>query len=295
MWRAGLFLGASLVLWAHPDQGQAEIRRIAVGLDRPVVVTAPVGDSQRIFIAQQRGKILLLNLADNSINATPFLTISGLATGNEQGLLGLAFHPDYATNGLFYVNYTETGGDTVIAEYGVSGNPDVAIARETRLLTIDQPQINHNGGWIGFGPGDGDLYIATGDGEGVTTSTRGTPRDWETDRTSATTCWARSCASTSTWTISRPIPTATTGFPQRIPSSESRATTRSGVTACAIPIARASIARPGISTSETSDKALVKRSMSFRGGRAGSILGRSGRSGQVVAKPVRVCIGSRSR
>jgi len=166
LWRIGLCLGATLVLAAHPKQAQSEVRRIATGLDRPLFVTAPAGDRQRIFIVEQRGQILLLNLADHSINATPFLTLSGLATENERGLLGLAFHPDYATNGLFYVNYTETGGDSVIAEYSVSENPDVAFTDETRLLTFDQPQKNHNGAWMGFGPDDGYLYISTGDGGG---------------------------------------------------------------------------------------------------------------------------------
>ncbi len=168
-WEAGLCLGAclALALAAQPNRAHAEVRRIATGLDRPVFVTAPPGDSERIFIVEQRGQILVLNLDDDSINPTPFLTLSGLATGNEQGLLGLAFHPDYAATGRFYVNYTEAGGDSVIAEYAVSADPDVALTGETRLLTFDQPQPNHNGGWIGFGPDDGDLYIGTGDGGGA--------------------------------------------------------------------------------------------------------------------------------
>jgi glucose/arabinose dehydrogenase len=149
---------------------EAEVRRVATGLDRPVFATAPPGDADRLFIALQRGDIRILKLATETLEATPFLTVTGptgLATGNEQGLLGLAFHPDYATNRLFYVYYTETGGDSVIAEYEASqADPDIALTTETRLLTFDQPQANHNAGWIGFGPDDGYLYIASGDGGG---------------------------------------------------------------------------------------------------------------------------------
>jgi hypothetical protein len=133
-------------------------------LDRPVFLTAPPNDMERVFILEQHeGEIRLLNLADGVVNVTPFLTISNLRRGDERGLLGLAFHPEYDDNGQFYVNYNRTDGDTVIARYEVSANPDIAAADETVLLTIVQPQANHNGGWIGFGP-DGYLYISTGDG-----------------------------------------------------------------------------------------------------------------------------------
>jgi glucose/arabinose dehydrogenase len=96
----------------------------------------------------------------------PFLDISSLVVaGGEQGLLGLAFHPDFDSNGKFYVNYTDRNGDTVVAEYRVhSANPDRADPTSARtLLRIDQPYANHNGGGVEFGP-DGYLYIATGDG-----------------------------------------------------------------------------------------------------------------------------------
>jgi glucose/arabinose dehydrogenase len=125
------------------------------------------GDTQRLFVTEQRGRILILDLGTLVVNPVPYLDIDSrmLGTG-ERGLLGLAFHPDYASNGLFYVNYTRNGdGDTVIAEYTVTGDPDVAdFDSERILLTINQPQSNHNGGWMGFGPNDGYLYIATGDG-----------------------------------------------------------------------------------------------------------------------------------
>lgn len=146
--------------------------RIASGLSFPVFVTAPPGDASRLFIVEQRGsggvpdqaQIKILNLANNSINAVPFLTIPGVATGGEQGLLGLAFAPDYATTGRFFVNYTRGDWATVIARYTVSPDPNVANPTGTPILTIAQPFDNHNGGWIGFGPLDGFLYAAMGDG-----------------------------------------------------------------------------------------------------------------------------------
>jgi glucose/arabinose dehydrogenase len=128
-----------------------------------------------LFIVQQNGVILILNLNTGVLNATPFLTISGLQTGGEQGLLGLAFDPAYATNGKFYVKCTVSGGAfnagvNQIRQYQVSSNPDIADttpANIKTMLTIDQPQTNHNGGWIGFSPrldDDHNLYIANGDG-----------------------------------------------------------------------------------------------------------------------------------
>src|SRR5712691_4965401 len=103
-----LFCGASNL------QGQAvqglDAIRVASGLTQPLFVAAPPGDFNRIFIVQQNGQIRILNLVTGTLNTTPFLTISGLAVGGEQGLLGLAFDPSYATNGKFYVNYTALGG-----------------------------------------------------------------------------------------------------------------------------------------------------------------------------------------
>jgi glucose/arabinose dehydrogenase len=148
--------------------------RVASGLSRPVYVTAAPGDSSRLYIVEQHtGQIKILNLTgpnSGAINPTPFLDIDGLATGNEQGLLGLAFHPNYASNGQFYVNYTSTGGSfglgvTNVRRYVRSGDPNIADAGSgTAVMSFDQPQANHNGGWIGFGPNDGYLYVASGDG-----------------------------------------------------------------------------------------------------------------------------------
>jgi glucose/arabinose dehydrogenase len=149
------------------------LERVASGLDRPVYVTHAPGDQERLFIVEKTGTIKILNLTTGTINATPFLTVPDTDdSGNEEGLLGLAFHPEYADNGKFYINVTvdDDGGTaatrTHVRQYIVSGNPDVADTMPTEMLVFNQPQENHNGGWMGFGPNDGYLYIMTGDGGG---------------------------------------------------------------------------------------------------------------------------------
>jgi glucose/arabinose dehydrogenase len=140
------------------------IQSFATGFSSPVDISHPVGDS-RLFVVEQGGKIKILN-PSGATNATAFLTLTTatISTGGERGLLGLAFHPNYATNGYFYVNYTNTAGNTVIARYSVSAtNPEIANPTATILLTITQPFSNHNGGCLRFGP-DGYLYIGMGDG-----------------------------------------------------------------------------------------------------------------------------------
>src|SRR5256714_7141158 len=167
-------LGVTVGLKAQPAAGLDAIR-VASGLNSPLFTTTPPGDFNRLFIVQQTGQIRILNLNSGIMNATPFLTVSNIVSGGEQGLLGLAFDPNYATNGKFYVNYTAPGGAfnagiTQIRQYQVSSDPDIADTTATNiktLLSFDQPQANHNGGWIGFSPRAGDdhnLYIATGDG-----------------------------------------------------------------------------------------------------------------------------------
>ena len=137
------------------------LTQFASGFTDPVEITH-AGDS-RLFVVQQGGLIKIVN-ANGTTNATPFLNLSSIiSTGGERGLLGLAFHPNYATNGFFFVNYTNTAGNTVIARYSVSANPNVASTTGTILMTITQPFSNHNGGSIKFGP-DGYLYIGMGDG-----------------------------------------------------------------------------------------------------------------------------------
>ena len=159
---------------AQPVPGLDAIR-VASGLSSPLFATAPPGDFNRLFIVQQNGVVRILNLNTGTLNATPFLAITGLHTGGEQGLLGLAFDPAYASNGKFYVKCTVAGGAfnagiNQIRQYQVSSNPDLADttpANIKTMLAIDQPETNHNGGWIGFSPrtnDDHNLYIATGDG-----------------------------------------------------------------------------------------------------------------------------------
>jgi glucose/arabinose dehydrogenase len=168
------FAFLTIVIAASPIHGEAiGLQRLAYGLNRPIHVAHAPGDQERLFIVEKPGTIKILNLQTGVINATPFLTVPDTDfSGSEEGLLGLAFHPDYADNGKFYVNVTvDDDGGTVatrthIREYSVSGNPDIADPVATEVLTINQPQENHNGGWIGFGPNDDYLYTMTGDGGG---------------------------------------------------------------------------------------------------------------------------------
>jgi len=131
---------------------------MATGLSFPLYLTAPRGDNDRLFIVEKTGTIRIIK--NGMLLGTPFLDINNLvSTGSEQGLLGLAFDPNYAVNGRFFISYTDVAGDSKIVRYPVSGNPDVAQPGPDRtLLTVDQPYDNHNGGDIVFGP-DGYLYI----------------------------------------------------------------------------------------------------------------------------------------
>ncbi len=136
---------------------------VATGLNRPVAITHAGDGSGRLFLTLQAGQILIYD--GTQVLSTPFLDISALVSCcGERGLLSVAFHPDYEHNGFFYVNYTNTLGDTVIARYTVSADPNVADPNSALiLLTIAQPFANHNGGQLQFGP-DGYLYIGMGDG-----------------------------------------------------------------------------------------------------------------------------------
>ena len=138
------------------------LREIATGLDFPVHLTAPA-DDPRLFIVEKTGAIRIVEGA--SVLAEPFLDVSGLVSNaNEQGLLSVAFHPDYASNGRFFVDYTDDAGDTRVVEYRVSGDPNRADPAPVRtVLAVEQPFRNHNGGLVVFGP-DGMLYVGLGDG-----------------------------------------------------------------------------------------------------------------------------------
>lgn len=141
-----------------------QLEPVLTGLSSPVYVTHARDGSNRLFVVEQGGRVKVLQ--PGGVTSTIFLDITAnVLFGGEQGLLGLAFHPSYATNRRFFVNYTrQPDGATVIAEYQTSASdPNVANATETILLTIPQPFANHNGGMIEFGA-DGFLYIGMGDG-----------------------------------------------------------------------------------------------------------------------------------
>ena len=138
---------------------------IAAATNQPVQVTHAGDGSGRLYIVERRGIILAMD-AGASLRTT-FLDITGRvgSTASEQGLLGLAFPPDYAGKGYFYVNYTDSSGDSVVARFRLLGGDPAAAdpASEEILLRVDQPFANHNGGQLAFGP-DGFLYIGFGDG-----------------------------------------------------------------------------------------------------------------------------------
>jgi glucose/arabinose dehydrogenase len=138
---------------------------VAGGFAKPLFVTHSGDGSDRLFVVEQGGRIFIAK--EGVVNSAPFLDITPIvgSDASEQGLLSVAFHPDYASNGFFFVNYTDKRGDTVIARYQLSTeNPDLADSNSSKfLMTIGQPYVNHNGGQLAFGP-DGYLYIGTGDG-----------------------------------------------------------------------------------------------------------------------------------
>jgi glucose/arabinose dehydrogenase len=140
---------------------------VADGFDQPVQVVDPGDGSGRLFVVEQPGRIRIVD--DGQVVPEPFLDISDLVgCCGERGLLSVAFHPDYATTGDVFVDYTDRNGDTVVARYQVSTtDPNRLDATSAEsILTVDQPAANHNGGLLLFGPKDGDLYIGLGDGGG---------------------------------------------------------------------------------------------------------------------------------
>jgi len=161
---------AVLVLAACSSDGESSpppgaidlaLEPVATGFSFPLLLTAPAGDA-RLFVVEKGGLIKVVK--NGSVLATPFLDVSSLiSNGGEQGLLGLAFDPQYASNGRFFISYTNRDGDNVLAAYQVSTDPDRADASSVTRLTVDQPYDNHNGGHIVFGP-DGYLYMGIGDG-----------------------------------------------------------------------------------------------------------------------------------
>lgn len=172
--RVGLLLvGLLSVCWAGPagsmavaaDEFPVALAPVVTGgLQKPLFLTHAGDGSDRLFVLEQPGRIRLLE--QGVLSAVPFLDLTDrvLMDDTERGLLGLAFHPDYRRNGRFFVNYTrQPDGATVVAEFRRGHSPDVASRDERVLLVIQQPESNHNGGMIAFGP-DKSLYIGMGDG-----------------------------------------------------------------------------------------------------------------------------------
>jgi hypothetical protein len=176
-WIASFVFAGAILLAGHEANGQSGIAAVQVyppmgatanptpiPLTQPLFVVSPAGDYNRLFIVCQTGQIYIFNLGTGLLNPTPFLDISARLTSTfgEQGLLGLAFDPNYSTpghpgNGKFYLNFTVPGGTngiTHVSQFHVSANnPDVAdLSNEKLLISFDHPETNHNGGWVGLVP-----------------------------------------------------------------------------------------------------------------------------------------------
>jgi glucose/arabinose dehydrogenase len=147
-----------------PGNASIQARLLVNGLSEPVDIQVAPGDTNRLFIVEKTGTIRVFR--GGALEPRAFLDISSrVSNGSEQGLLGLAFHPQFASNRRFYVDYTDGSGNTHVVEFLASAGLDSATATEREILFVSQPASNHNGGQIAFGP-DGYLYIALGDGGG---------------------------------------------------------------------------------------------------------------------------------
>ncbi|MEQ8847953.1 PQQ-dependent sugar dehydrogenase [Botrimarina sp.] len=181
MTRQRLILLVIAATWATAAQaGLSRFAQVASGLNLPVYVTAAPGDDSRLFVVELTGAIRVVNAETGQVNATPFLTLPDTIASGEGGLLGLAFHPEYETNGKFYTYSTADNGDATfdgspspfsshVREFTVSSDPDVANPTGREIISWVQPTTVHNAGWIGFNPKLDDstpqyLHIASGDG-----------------------------------------------------------------------------------------------------------------------------------
>jgi len=171
MKRAIPWLLVSVLAVATPAAATLTTVRVAQGLSGPVFVTAPPGDTSRLFIVEfNTGRIKILK--NGSVLSTPFLDIGSLVTNNTNfGLLGLAFHPQYQSNGYFYVQYVDNAFLPTVARYTVSGDPDVANAGSALTVIQISAIVDHQGGTIAFGP-DGYLYVGFGDGQSADPSNK---------------------------------------------------------------------------------------------------------------------------
>ena len=147
-----------------PVDFKLALQEVASGLNGPVYVTAPANDA-RLFVVEQVGRIRIIE--SGQLLTTPFLDItSRVSTGGERGMFSVAFHPQYRTNGFFYVYFTGPSGELRIERFTVSSNANLANAASAKvILTVPHPRSNHNGGLAMFGP-DGMLYLGLGDGGG---------------------------------------------------------------------------------------------------------------------------------
>jgi len=149
----------------QPGSARIQARLIVNGLSQPVDLQSAPGDTNRLFIVEKPGLIRVFQ--GGALLSRPFLDISSrVSNGTEQGLLGLTFHPQFATNRRFYVDYTDGNGDTRVVEFLADAGLDSASATEREILLVAQPAANHNGGQLAFGP-EGYLYVALGDGGGA--------------------------------------------------------------------------------------------------------------------------------
>ena len=175
LYAPGFSRQSSLALTMTTSEAELEATRIATGLTLPLYVCAPPGDTSRIFVPEQHGKIKIVDLTTNTVLPTPFLDLTAIVgQGQGTGILGMTFDPNYAVNGHFYVSYTTDLGGVFdrgvshVARFTVSADPNVADpGSEVTVITVDQPDHDHNVNWIGFGPRAGDennLYICSGDG-----------------------------------------------------------------------------------------------------------------------------------
>jgi glucose/arabinose dehydrogenase len=148
--------------------GLIGVRAVATGLDSPVFATAAPGRPDRLYVVEQTGRIRVLVLRNEEedemrVRAQPYLDLSArVSTGNEQGLLSAVFHPDFESNGLLYVDFTDVRGDTRVIEFR-EPSPGADLVETREILYVAQPYANHNGGQLAFGP-DGLLYVGLGDG-----------------------------------------------------------------------------------------------------------------------------------
>jgi glucose/arabinose dehydrogenase len=156
---------AFLTVQAVPCAAAIGVRQVAAGFERPVWAGMPATSDGKLWVMEQAGRVWIVDLASGERSKEPFLDIRGEVSrkGNEEGLLGLAFDPDFQGNGRYYVNFTDKEHFTRIVRFTAADHASTAVATAEVVLRFKQPFENHNGGWLGFGP-DGMLYIGNGDG-----------------------------------------------------------------------------------------------------------------------------------